>query len=81
MRFVEDPAAGAISTFSGVTRNNFKSKAVIKLEYECYTAMALKKLKARAMIENGAQADPWGGGVPIQVDREGGKREETPALS
>ncbi|KAL6768887.1 hypothetical protein ACKKBF_B16625 [Auxenochlorella protothecoides x Auxenochlorella symbiontica] len=45
MQFVEDPGAGAISTFSGVTRNSFKGKAVVKLEYECYTDMALKKLK------------------------------------
>ncbi|GIL74403.1 hypothetical protein Vretimale_2114 [Volvox reticuliferus] len=43
---VADPAAGAISTFSGVTRNNFQGKSVIKLEYEAYTPMALKKLEA-----------------------------------
>ncbi|KXZ56266.1 hypothetical protein GPECTOR_1g232 [Gonium pectorale] len=46
---VADPGAGAISTFSGVTRNNFQGKAVIKLEYEAYTPMALKKLQARAV--------------------------------
>ncbi|GIL74402.1 hypothetical protein Vretimale_2114 [Volvox reticuliferus] len=45
---VADPAAGAISTFSGVTRNNFQGKSVIKLEYEAYTPMALKKLEELA---------------------------------
>lgn len=42
---VADDSAGAIATFLGVTRNNFKGKAVVKLEYEAYTPMALKKLK------------------------------------
>ncbi len=41
---VADPGAGAISTFSGVTRNNFQGKEVIRLEYEAYEPMALKKL-------------------------------------
>lgn len=40
-----DPGAGAISTFTGVTRNNFQGKVVVKLEYEAYTPMALKKLQ------------------------------------
>lgn len=47
MDLVADPGAGAISTFSGVTRNNFQGKSVIKLEYEAYTPMALKKLEVR----------------------------------
>ncbi|GFR47165.1 hypothetical protein Agub_g8858 [Astrephomene gubernaculifera] len=42
---VADPGAGAISTFSGVTRNNFQGKAVIKLDYEAYVPMAVKKLQ------------------------------------
>lgn len=42
---VADPGAGAISTFSGVTRNNFQGKTVVKLEYEAYTPMAVKKLQ------------------------------------
>lgn len=42
---VSDPSAGAISTFSGTTRNNFQGKAVLKLEYEAYVPMALKKLQ------------------------------------
>lgn len=42
---VSDPGAGAISTFSGVTRNNFQGKTVLRLEYEAYVPMALKKLQ------------------------------------
>lgn len=45
VQWVADPGAGAISTFSGVTRDNFGGKAVMKLEYECYVPMALRKLK------------------------------------
>ncbi len=42
---VGDPGAGAIATFSGVTRNNFQGKEVIKLDYEAYVPMATKKLR------------------------------------
>jgi molybdopterin synthase catalytic subunit len=42
---VADPAAGAISTFIGVTRNNFNGKEVLKLEYEAYTPMAESELR------------------------------------
>jgi molybdopterin synthase catalytic subunit len=45
VRFVGSPAAGAISTFSGVTRNNFEGKEVLRLEYEAYVPMAMKKLE------------------------------------
>ena len=41
---VADPRAGAISTFSGVTRNEFEGKDVLHLEYECYIPMALSVL-------------------------------------
>lgn len=53
---VGDPAAGAISTFIGVTRNHFEQKEVLKvcylrcssyyrkLEYEAYKPMAEKEL-------------------------------------
>ena len=44
---VEDPGAGAIATFMGVTRNNFDGKEVLKLEYEAYKPMAKKKLMVR----------------------------------
>lgn len=42
---VTDPAAGAISSFIGTTRNNFQGKAVLRLEYEAYVPMAVAKLK------------------------------------
>jgi molybdopterin synthase catalytic subunit len=41
---VTDPKAGAVSTFLGVTRDNFNGKKVIKLEYEVYEPMAVKEL-------------------------------------
>ena len=57
---VESDSAGAIATFSGVTRNNFKGKEVIRLEYEAYTPMAEKKLQVRrdALARQGAR-DTW----------------------
>lgn len=45
VNYVGSPEAGAVSTFSGTTRNNFEGKAVTKLEYEAYTPMALKEMK------------------------------------
>mmetsp|Transcript_25789 Transcript_25789/g.36266 ORF Transcript_25789/g.36266 Transcript_25789/m.36266 type:complete len:190 (-) Transcript_25789:571-1140(-) len=45
VNYVGSPEAGAISTFSGTTRNNFEGKAVTKLEYEAYTPMAIKEMK------------------------------------
>jgi hypothetical protein len=44
-QMVTDPAAGAISSFIGTTRNNFHGKAVLRLEYEAYVPMAVAKLK------------------------------------
>ena len=41
---VADPAAGAIATFVGVTRDNFNGKRVLKLEYEAYEPMAKLEL-------------------------------------
>ncbi|CAJ1345433.1 unnamed protein product, partial [Effrenium voratum] len=41
---VSDPACGAITTFSGTTRDNFEGKEVIRLEYEAYEPMALKEM-------------------------------------
>ena len=43
--FVQDDTAGAIATFSGVTRNSFNGKRVVQLEYEAYGAMAEKVLQ------------------------------------
>jgi len=49
---VEDPAAGAIVTFAGATRNVTHGKAVVSLAYEAYPEMAVPKLReiaARAL--------------------------------
>mmetsp|Transcript_5318 Transcript_5318/g.6193 ORF Transcript_5318/g.6193 Transcript_5318/m.6193 type:complete len:194 (+) Transcript_5318:157-738(+) len=45
VELVSDPGSGAISTFSGTTRDNFDGKEVVRLEYEGYIPMALKELK------------------------------------
>eukprot|EP00894_Picocystis_sp_ML_P004572 jgi/Pico_ML_1/55089/g839.t1 len=42
---VADPGAGAVSTFSGVTRNHFQGREVRKLEYEAYVPMAIKVMQ------------------------------------
>jgi molybdopterin synthase catalytic subunit len=44
--FVRDPAAGAIVTFLGVTRNQHDGKAVLRLEYEAHEALARKTMTA-----------------------------------
>ena len=56
LKQIQDPTAGAITTFSGVTRNYFENKTVITLEYECYREMALKALNeiANECINMGA---------------------------
>ncbi|KAI8391072.1 Molybdopterin biosynthesis MoaE [Radiomyces spectabilis] len=41
---VADDGAGAISTFSGTTRDHFQGKVVLRLEYEAYEAMVIKIL-------------------------------------
>eukprot|EP01102_Stenamoeba_stenopodia_P020451 TRINITY_DN795_c0_g1_i1.p1 TRINITY_DN795_c0_g1~~TRINITY_DN795_c0_g1_i1.p1 ORF type:complete len:193 (-),score=52.03 TRINITY_DN795_c0_g1_i1:66-644(-) len=45
IREVASDEAGAISTFLGVTRNNFGGRKVIRLEYEGYVQMALSEMK------------------------------------
>lgn len=45
MRSVSDPSCGAIATFSGVTRNSFEGREVVRLEYEAYESMALKEME------------------------------------
>lgn len=42
---VADSGAGAITTFLGVTRDNFQGKMVYKLEYEAYEPMARRMLQ------------------------------------
>jgi molybdopterin synthase catalytic subunit len=36
--------AGGNSLFIGTTRDNFEGKTVVRLEYECYDAMAIKEM-------------------------------------
>ena len=48
--FVQDDGAGAIATFTGVTRDNFDGKRVVRLDYEAYALMAEKKLQAWTML-------------------------------
>ena len=43
--FVVTGASGAVSTFVGITRDNFQGKRVTKLSYEGYVPMAEKELK------------------------------------
>ncbi len=38
------PTAGAIDVFIGIVRNNSLSKNVVKLEYETYDTMAIRKM-------------------------------------
>lgn len=35
---------GAIVTFQGVVRNNSRGRATLRLEYECYEQMAIRKM-------------------------------------
>mmetsp|Transcript_9065 Transcript_9065/g.21605 ORF Transcript_9065/g.21605 Transcript_9065/m.21605 type:complete len:179 (-) Transcript_9065:419-955(-) len=44
-QFVNDPSCGAVATFTGTTRDNFKGKNVTKLSYEGYVPMAEKELR------------------------------------
>ena len=43
--FVADPAAGAMATFVGMTRNTNEGRQVTRLEYECYPGMAEKEME------------------------------------
>jgi molybdopterin synthase catalytic subunit len=43
--FVTDASCGAVSTFVGITRDNFQGKKVKKLSYEGYVPMAEKELR------------------------------------
>lgn len=43
-RLVEDPATGAVVTFSGVVRNHARGRQVTALDYEAYEAAAEKML-------------------------------------
>jgi molybdopterin synthase catalytic subunit len=45
---VADPAAGAICTFVGTTRENNVGRRVLRLEYEAYETMALSEIRKLA---------------------------------
>ena len=41
----ESPKAGALNVFIGTVRSNTSNKKVIRLEYECYEAMAKSEIQ------------------------------------
>jgi hypothetical protein len=47
---VTRPAAGAIATFVGTTRDSFEGKRVLRLEYEAYGPMAVAKMRVRRCL-------------------------------
>ncbi|SPO23308.1 related to molybdopterin synthase large subunit [Ustilago trichophora] len=57
IRIVADDGAGATVLFSGTTRDLFKGKQVIKLEYEAYTSLALKTLSS--LLEKAHTSAPF----------------------
>jgi molybdopterin synthase catalytic subunit len=44
-RTVSDPAAGAVATFAGTTRETNRGRKVVKLEYEAYERMAVSEFE------------------------------------
>ncbi len=44
LAFVRDPAAGAVSTFIGATRDNNEGRSIISLDYEAYPGMAEQEM-------------------------------------
>ncbi|KAF6767139.1 Molybdopterin biosynthesis MoaE [Kalmanozyma brasiliensis GHG001] len=57
LRSVADDGAGATVLFSGTTRDSFRGKQVIKLEYEAYTSLALKTLQS--LLERAHTSAPF----------------------
>jgi molybdopterin synthase catalytic subunit len=48
VRAARDPAAGAVVTFLGTTRNQNVGRKVIRLEYEAYATMAEREMRRLA---------------------------------
>jgi len=48
LRAVRSPAAGAVVTFVGTTRNTNAGRAVVRLEYEAFVPMAEREMRALA---------------------------------
>ena len=46
LRAVRDPAAGAVVTFVGTTRNENAGRRVVRLEYEAFATMACREMRA-----------------------------------
>ena len=70
---VRDPRAGAVVTFSGVTRE------VERLEYEAYAEMAEERMRAiaaeaveRARAVRGGRGAPRGRGAALGAERDRG---------
>lgn len=47
---VSDDRCGAVATFTGGVRNTTQNRKVIRLEYECYYAMALNEMEQLAAL-------------------------------
>ena len=45
---IDDPASGAICTFSGMVRNHSHGKTVTQLEYDAYVPMAVQLMETIA---------------------------------
>lgn len=54
---VERPEAGAVVTFRGIVRNHAEGRAVLTLEYEAYTEMAVAKLEQVRLAVQGAHPE------------------------
>ncbi len=48
VRAVRDPAAGAVVTFLGTTRNQNAGRRVVRLEYEAFASMARQEMQGLA---------------------------------
>lgn len=48
LRAVRDPAAGAVVTFVGTTRNENAGRRVVRLEYEAFATMACREMRRLA---------------------------------
>lgn len=69
MTYVEDNGAGAIATFTGVTRDTFNGKKVVSLTYEAYVPMAEKEMKVRTIpaIGTGVCSKAWNASLTVRV--------------
>jgi molybdopterin synthase catalytic subunit len=43
--YLQEPEAGAVNLFVGTVRNHSKGKAVVRLDFEAYDAMALRQME------------------------------------